>query len=119
MTKRLFKGYICTVIVLFATLFLLAIGLRFTNLPGECAMPLSLLCLSIATVFLGYVTGYSIGKKGLLFGLLSAIIFITFIIILITFGMSEQIAISKKYILYAIPISFGGIGGILGANKSC
>ena len=115
--KNSLKAY-CVSVVIFIILTLLYAGvIKWTPLPESWSFEGLIVMLSIATMIFGFMEGVLIGKKGIITGVLTSVVFllITLITAKIVFDGSVNINILKTQ--YIVPLISGIIGAIVGTNK--
>ncbi|HIT72804.1 MAG TPA: TIGR04086 family membrane protein [Candidatus Fimicola cottocaccae] len=95
----------------------LAILLTYTDFDENRVPLVSLICTALSTLMAGFDTASNFGKKGLLWGIISGIIYMAILfVICILCGADFQFN-SGKITMIGIAIAGGGIGGVLGVNR--
>lgn len=95
----------------------LAILLTYTDFDENRVPLVSLICTALSTLMTGFDTASNFGKKGLLWGIISGIIYMAILfVICILCGADFQFS-SGKITMIGIAIAGGGIGGVLGVNR--
>lgn len=95
----------------------LAIILTYTDFDENRVPLVSLICTALSTLMAGFDTASNFGKKGLLWGIISGIIYMAILfVICILCGADFQFN-SGKITMIGIAIAGGGIGGVLGVNR--
>lgn len=113
---RVCKVFLVSLVVFTILLVIIGLLLRFTPLPESYSHLYVLLALWIVSFVIGLLAGSVTGKRGMLFGGLSAVAFLLIIIILtvlITGQYAEAGVMRFKFLPCLI---LGCIGGMIGVN---
>ena len=70
--------------------------------------------MTVSAMLLGYLESRVIGKRGLISGALSALIFVVLILLAAEGVFSDMPEASKHTLAYLLPVAGGGAGGIAG-----
>jgi len=114
--KKLLKGYLLSVVLFMILTIGAALLLKFTALPESTNEICLIVAMSASCLFLGLFVGNLFGKRGILYGLFFSAILMFIIFFLTLLSFSAQFTWDILNWKYAIPILFGAIGGITGAN---
>jgi len=113
---KLIKGTVIS-IVIFAVMSLLAgLLLAVTGLPERYGSVYLMITFSIACAFMGLYVGNLFGRNGLLSGIVFSAVFLGIVLIVVSLCFRAFISTEALTFQYLIPLSFGGIFGIIGTN---
>lgn len=113
---RLIKGYLISLILFLLLGIALSTLILTTDLPENANIYYGLGIMCISTMLFGSYVGRYTAKKGLLTGMLSAIFFMCTLLFCIFLAFLKTINLVFLNPIYALPILFGVIGGIIGVN---
>lgn len=104
-------------IVLFTVLsLLLALMICYGGFKETWAFAGLIVALSVDSFFLGYMQGIAVGKRGMLTGMISSLIFVLIILFATGIMFSNSFGIKDISIYHFIPIAAGGLGGLVGVS---
>lgn len=72
--------------------------------------------LTAATVFLGFLLGRIVGKRGLFVAVAASGMFLLMVMTVFFLAFEQVPSIESLKPYYIVPVIFGGIGGIVGVN---
>lgn len=115
-TLKLIKGLLISIGIFLILTMLTGILLKFTAMPEQFSNICMMASLAVACTFMGLYGGNLVGRRGLCFGLLLSVLLL--IVILAAASLCFQVPISIQTLspLYLVPLAFGMLGGIAGAN---
>lgn len=112
------KGITVAVILFFLCIGLFTLLMLHTSL-SEAWMPFYVLAAaSLACFWAGLQQGAAVGKRGLLFGMLAALIVMAGLVLLCMSISIGNFVIAEFQPIQIVTLVFGGIGGVIGANLS-
>ena len=116
--RKSLKAYGFALILFLMLTLLLAAVIRFTAFPEEWSYAGLIVALSISSMFLGVMEGRITGRRGLITGLFSSVLFIVIIIAAAGSAFAESFVPDSFDIMYLIPLLTGTIGAIAGTNSN-
>lgn len=116
--KKSIKAYLIAASVFIILTFIVALMIRYTSFKEEWSFTGVIVCMAAASLFLGFMEGKIVGKKGLMTGLLSSVIFVLIILVSIGCTFAEFFNPEHFNLTYAIPVVAGIAGSIMGTNSS-
>lgn len=115
--RRSLKAYFIAVCVFLLMTIIQAALLQLTSYHESWSFYGLIAAFSVSTLLLGIMEGRLIGKRGLLVGILSAVLFLFMVLLAAGGFFGEGMSMEKLDVSYLIPILTGAAGGILGANS--
>lgn len=112
--RKSLKAYIVSMILFVLLTAALAALVTFTGFKEEWTFAGLVISMTISSLILGYFEGRAIGRRGMIWGALAALIFVALIILSAGGVFSDMPEASGKTITYLIPIVGGSAGGIIG-----
>ena len=115
-TNHVLKGLGYSYILTLATLLIYNLVLTFTSLSGDSIAAASSAITTASAAFGGFYASKNIKEKGLIYGLLVGLIYIS-CLILIVYLAQDNFAFEMNILYKVLLVSLaGGIGGVLGVN---
>lgn len=115
--RKSIKAYITAAFVFIMLSFLLACIICFSGFKESWAFAGLIFILSADAMLLGIMQGAAAGRRGLLTGMLSAMILLVMVISAAGGVFAEDSDLKSKAVFYMIPVLAGGLGGITGAGR--
>lgn len=112
--RKSLKAYIAAMILFIAFTAILAAMVTFTGFKEEWTFAGLIVSMTVSAMLLGYLESRVIGKRGLIYGALSALIFVVLILLAAEGVFSDMPEASKHTLAYLLPVAGGGAGGIAG-----
>ncbi|MGN0703932.1 MAG: TIGR04086 family membrane protein [Lentihominibacter sp.] len=116
--RKSLKAYVCALLLFLMLTLILAAVIRFTAFPEEWSYPGLIAALSAASMFLGMIEGRITGRRGLITGIISSVLFIFIIVAATGSAFAESFGPDSFDLLYLIPVLTGTIGAIAGTNSN-
>lgn len=116
--RKSLKAYGCAVVLFLVLTLLLAALIKFTAYPEKWSHSGLIAALSFSTLFLGFLEGKITGKRGLITGVVSSVLFILLIMAASGCAFAESFEKDSFDILYIIPVITGAAGAIGGTNSN-
>ena len=116
MIGKLLKGYLLSILIFVVLTAVAALLLKFTGVPESAGWICLIAAMSLSCLFLGAFTGNLSGKRGLLYGLLASVILVALLVFFVLLCFSVQFSPEVLSWKHAIPLVFGMLGGVGGAN---
>ena len=113
---KLIKGTFISIIIFVAMSLLAGLLLTVTGMPERYTGFYLIVALSASCAFAGLYAGNLSGKKGLFSGVIFSGIALAIILTATALSFSTFISADVLSFQYIIPLSFGGIFGIIGTN---
>ena len=115
-TNYIFKGLGYSYVLTLVILLVYNLELTFTSLSGDSIAMASAFITTLSSAFGGFYASKNIKEKGLIYGLLVGLIYISCLILIVYLAQDNfvfEIDVLYKILLTAVS---GGIGGVLGVN---
>ena len=112
----LVKGIMGASIVTLVAFFVLAFMLTYTNIQEGIIAASSMLITACSAIIAGIFTAKSQKKRGLIWGILSGVMYVLIVLIVLFLSQKELVFSSGKLTGVICAAAGGGIGGILGIN---
>ena len=116
--RKSLKAYGFALILFLLLTLLLAAVIRFTAFPEEWSYEGLIAALSVSSMFMGLMEGRITGRRGLITGFFSSVLFIVIIIAAAGSAFAESFGPDSFDIMYLIPVLTGTIGAIAGTNSN-
>lgn len=104
----------------FVLFFILSFSAAVLICRGGLCEKNGLICmigvLTAATVFLGFLLGRIVGKRGLFVAVAASGMFLLMVMTVFFLAFEQVPSIESLKPYYIVPVIFGGIGGIVGVN---
>ena len=115
-TLKLIKGALISTIIFVAMTLLAGVLLSATGMPERFADFYLIAALSMACAFMGLYSGILFSKNGLFSGIVFSAILLGIILSIVSLCFAASISAYALSFQYIIPLSIGGIFGIIGTN---
>jgi len=115
-TLKLIKGTLISIIIFVLMSLLAGLLLTTTGLPERYTGFYLIIALSVSCAFMGLYAGNLLEKKGLFSGVAFSVILTGVILTIVSLCFGDFISAGALSFHYMIPLSFGGIFGIVGTN---
>lgn len=112
-----FFGGMAIALSLTAAVFLLcAVLITYTDMTENSVGVISVAVSAISSFIVGFKTAAKAEKGGIVYGFVSALIYIAFVLLVVSTAQKEMVFSTKRIISVIISLICGSTGGILGIN---
>ncbi len=112
-----FFGGMAIALALTAAVFLLcAVLITYTDMTENSVGIISVAVSAASAFIVGFKTASKAEKGGIVYGLVSALIYIAFVLLVVSTAQKEMVFSTKRIISVIISLICGSTGGILGIN---
>lgn len=112
-----FFGGMAIALLFTAAVFLLcAVLITYTDMTENSVSVISVAVSAISAFIVGFKTAAKAEKGGIVYGFVSALIYIAFVLLVVSTAQKEMVFSTKRVISVIISLICGSTGGILGIN---
>lgn len=115
--RKTLKILILVILLFMLLTIILAAVIKFTGFKEEWSFAGLIAILSLSTFVFGMLESGLTGKKGLVTGFISSLLFVALIIMSAAVFFADEFSADSFNVFYLIPVIAGAVGGILGVNR--
>lgn len=115
--KKSLKAYFIAIVVFLCLSFMLAAIIKWTPLSEDWGKAGIVAILSIGVMVSGYLEGILVGRRGILVGVITSVIYILIILFFTKIMLVGRMDIDVLKLQYVVPLVLGVIATIIGTNK--
>ena len=116
--RKSLKAYMIVSAVFLILSLILACTLNFSGFKENWTFAGLVAILSAASLLLGMMQGAAAGKRGLVIGMMSAMIFTAAAVFIACSVFADSFELKSKMLLYVLPVIMGGAGGVAGVGRN-
>lgn len=118
MLKKSIKAQIIGVVSFGVLTLMIAILLMATPFKESWSYTALITALCISCFLVGVIEGNVVKKRGMIVGTLASVITLLLILTIINTAFDQSLAFENSDIFLLIPLFFGTVGGVVGANSN-
>lgn len=112
----LLKGIVISYILTAAVFLIYALLITYTDVTEDHISTTALITTAAVCIICGFITARSAESRGLIWGVLSGILYVVLLLITGFLLIPAFMPTSKFLIMSALAAAAGGLGGIIGIN---
>lgn len=115
--RKSLKAYAFVFMMFIIMSFAVAALIKFTCFREEWGHMAMIAVLAIMCFLIGYLEGSIVGRRGLVIGIASQVVFLFVIVAVLSIAFAQPFSIGSSRLLLPLQIFAGAAGGIVGANS--